>query len=310
MAIAQSSSVLGRPAGIGELAGMPEVDDVLAALWLNELLPNEVLFPSLARHPEATGPMAAPQRLASMYGAAVRTVTDINTGTDHAWATAFAPHVLISLGFGQILRPHVIELPPLGCFNTHPGDLPRYAGLFCPVRAILAGEENLVCTLHRMDRGIDTGPIVSQAHIPVDRAQSVTWHYEQLYLAGTPLVHELLSSLSAGRPAREQPQARGTRSYGGCLDLNEVTALHARGMRLAQRRDFRHYLGAFIASEPGRTDGLHAELTRCWQAWLSTLAPPARSLLDRVITLEELLLRGRIPAPAPNGSELAVEEVS
>jgi methionyl-tRNA formyltransferase len=56
----------------------------------------------------------------------------------------------------------VSEAPSLGSYNLHPGPLPRYAGLNSVSWAIYRGEKTHGVSLHKMEAGIDTGPIVSQ----------------------------------------------------------------------------------------------------------------------------------------------------
>lgn len=59
-----------------------------------------------------------------------------------------------------IVHPAVVAAPRIGSFNLHPGPLPRYAGLNAPSWAVFNGEETHAVTLHWMDDGIDTGPVV------------------------------------------------------------------------------------------------------------------------------------------------------
>jgi len=56
----------------------------------------------------------------------------------------------------------VLGVPARGAWNLHPGPLPRYAGLNAPSWAIYRGEQRHGVTVHRMDRGIDTGDIAYQ----------------------------------------------------------------------------------------------------------------------------------------------------
>ena len=76
-----------------------------------------------------------------------------------------------------IVHPAVLAAARIGAFNLHPGPLPRYAGLNAPSWAIYKGEKEHGVTVHKMDAGIDTGPIVYQAFFPItenDTALSVS----------------------------------------------------------------------------------------------------------------------------------------
>ncbi|MFE1777186.1 formyl transferase [Streptomyces sp. NPDC059008] len=304
LAIAQYPTTTERPNGLEEVAGLPEVDDALTALWLDDALPNEVLFPTLAELPTAPGAMAGPAHLASRHGAALRTVADLNTGPDLDWARAFAPDVLISLRFGQILRSAVIDLPPLGCFNAHSGDLPHYAGLFCPVRAVLAGERKLGCTLHRIDTGIDTGPVVARGYTPIDPTRSLAEHYARVYALAVPMICDLIATLVTRCDATGQPQDTASRQYGSQLTIEEITALHNAGMALTHPRDFSHYLLPFLPGPIGAgIPALATELVARWHAFADTLPHRARTLLQSCLHPDSLALyaAGEARARSPIG---------
>ncbi|MCA9973089.1 MAG: methionyl-tRNA formyltransferase, partial [Anaerolineales bacterium] len=70
----------------------------------------------------------------------------------HAWA----PDLIVVAAFGQILRPHVLDLPPHGCLNVHASLLPRWRGASPIQHALLAGDAETGITLMRMDPGLDT----------------------------------------------------------------------------------------------------------------------------------------------------------
>lgn len=63
----------------------------------------------------------------------------------------------------HIVNEEVVGAPRIGCFNLHPGPLPHYAGLNAPNWAIFRGETSHGVTVHKMERGIDTGHIVYQS---------------------------------------------------------------------------------------------------------------------------------------------------
>lgn len=81
--------------------------------------------------------------------------------------TALAPDLIIVAAFGHILRPKILNLPPFGCLNIHASLLPRWRGASPVTAAIRAGDVETGVTLMQMGRGLDTGPILSQAAIPI-----------------------------------------------------------------------------------------------------------------------------------------------
>ena len=75
---------------------------------------------------------------------------------------------LVVLGGTRILRPPVLAIPPRGTINAHPGLLPQLRGS-SSVGWALYKDLPVGCTVHYVDAGIDTGPILLQRRLPVRR---------------------------------------------------------------------------------------------------------------------------------------------
>jgi phosphoribosylglycinamide formyltransferase 1 len=70
-------------------------------------------------------------------------------------------------GFMRILSPYFVRAFPLRILNIHPALLPAFPGSDAQKQALEAGVKFTGCTVHIVDEGIDTGPIVCQAVVPV-----------------------------------------------------------------------------------------------------------------------------------------------
>lgn len=95
----------------------------------------------------------------------------------------FHPDVIIVAAYGQILPQQVLDIPRYGCINIHPSLLPKYRGSSPVAAAILAGDEFAGVSIMLMDRGLDTGPVLSRAMISVskqDTTESVTIKLSQV----------------------------------------------------------------------------------------------------------------------------------
>jgi methionyl-tRNA formyltransferase len=77
------------------------------------------------------------------------------------------PDVIVVAAFGQILPQSVIDIPDYGCINIHPSLLPRFRGATPVAAAVLAGDEVTGVSIMLMDKGLDTGPILASAQIPI-----------------------------------------------------------------------------------------------------------------------------------------------
>lgn len=99
--------------------------------------------------------------------------------------------------FSRRIPPKVLALMPLGVLNLHPSLLPHYRGpvpLFWQFRR---GETQFGVTVHLMDAGLDTGPILAQERIAVAAGEETTLS-ARLNAAGTKLLVEQLGRLADG----------------------------------------------------------------------------------------------------------------
>ncbi len=80
---------------------------------------------------------------------------------------AHAVDLVILAGFMRIVRKPLIEAFPNRIMNIHPALLPSFPGLHAQQQAIDYGVRVSGCTVHFVDEGMDTGPIIIQAAVPV-----------------------------------------------------------------------------------------------------------------------------------------------
>ncbi len=89
---------------------------------------------------------------------------------DEALVDALREHgvELVALaGFMRIITPVLIDAFPHAIMNIHPALLPSFPGLHAQCQALKHGVKLAGCTVHFVDRGTDTGPIICQAAVPV-----------------------------------------------------------------------------------------------------------------------------------------------
>ncbi len=120
--------------------------------------------------------------------------------------------LIVVAAFSRILRAELIGVPRLGCVNVHPSLLPRYRGPN-PFYWVLANQDAKTgVTVHRIDEGIDSGPILLQREF--DILQGDTEHTLQTRSAGlaAKLVVEAVALLASGT-AQWIPQDNSAASY-------------------------------------------------------------------------------------------------
>jgi methionyl-tRNA formyltransferase len=104
---------------------------------------------------------------------------------------ALGPDLLV-LGGTRIIRPHILEIPPAGTVNAHPGLLPRLRGS-SSVAWALYKDLPIGSTVHYVNSEIDAGPIILQRRLPVHRGET----YEQLVRRMLTLSGELMAETLA-----------------------------------------------------------------------------------------------------------------
>ena len=126
----------------------------------------------------------------------------------HDWQ----PDVIVVAAFGQILRPHVLALPPKGCINVHASLLPRWRGASPIQHAILAGDEQTGITLMQMDKGMDTGPLFVQESTAITAGDTSATLHDRLAALGAEMVRKHLNDIVDGR-LQAQPQDENLATY-------------------------------------------------------------------------------------------------
>lgn len=75
--------------------------------------------------------------------------------------------VIALAGYMRILTPFLVDAWEGRMLNIHPSLLPKYPGLDTHARALAAGEAEAGCTVHLVTAGVDEGPVLGQARVPV-----------------------------------------------------------------------------------------------------------------------------------------------
>lgn len=107
-------------------------------------------------------------------GVAAEVVSYRDHGERSAWDASLAavvgshrPDLVVCAGFMRILGPAFLERFGSRTLNTHPALLPSFPGTHAVRDALSHGVHVTGCTVHLVDAGVDTGPIVAQAAVPV-----------------------------------------------------------------------------------------------------------------------------------------------
>ncbi len=178
----------------------------------------------LARQPGAR--LGEIQRFATGKGIPVVWVKSAAEATD-AMRT-IAPEVAVAACFPWRLPRAARDIPPLGILNVHPSLLPAGRGPEPVFWTLRRGEPVTGVTVHRMDAGFDTGPIVAQTEMAIPDGIRAPALEQDLMTRGGSLLVDALPALAAGtlqpwpQPSRGSHVCAGTGR--GRLDDDDLAA--------------------------------------------------------------------------------------
>ena len=152
----------------------------------------------------------------------------------------WAPELIVVAAYGQILRRNILDLPQFGCINVHASLLPRWRGAAPIHAAIREGDAQTGISIMKMEAGLDTGPVISQAELPIE--SDVTTHDLSVQLADLSaalLIKTLPGYLSGDLQPQAQNDTNSTyapmlKKSDGRLDTDRSARYLARQVRAYQ----------------------------------------------------------------------------
>jgi methionyl-tRNA formyltransferase len=161
------------------------------------------------------------KQLALAHGVPVAQPAALRSEAERTALREWRPDLLVVVAYGLILPREVLELPPLGCVNIHASLLPRWRGAAPIQRAILAGDTRTGVTLMRMERGLDTGPMLLREALPIGATTTAGELHDALAGLGARLLLQALPGLADGSLAAEPQPAEGV-THAAKLDKGEA----------------------------------------------------------------------------------------
>lgn len=157
------------------------------------------------RHGEAAAPPV--KTLAQQYGIPVFQCAKIRLPEGVDALRAFAPDLMVTVAFGQILSSENLSIPKYGCINVHGSLLPKYRGA-APIQwAVINGEKESGVTTMMTDVGLDTGDILMTEKTPVGENETAGELFDRLSLMGAELLKKTILALENGTLKRTPQDA-------------------------------------------------------------------------------------------------------
>ena len=115
------------------------------------------------------------------------------------WVKNLSPDLLVLAFVTQFVPKEMIDMSTHGGINYHPSLLPKYRGGSAINWAIISGETETGVTIHQIDEGVDTGPIIIQEKVeiaPDDTVKSL--YFKKLYPLGIKMVAKAVRLIREG----------------------------------------------------------------------------------------------------------------
>ncbi|MCM8540277.1 MAG: hypothetical protein NE328_08380 [Lentisphaeraceae bacterium] len=137
--------------------------------------------------------------LAKKYGFEIHDATNINSPKTLAFLKSHSPEIIISAYFPQILKKKALSIPSKGILNLHPGYLPAYKGAMAYFWAAKNNAGQAGVSIHWMDEGIDTGPLLARKLFRINRKTSQDKVLIITALIGSSLLKRIGRKLMKGK---------------------------------------------------------------------------------------------------------------
>lgn len=185
---------------------------------LDALIQNDEYILAVITHkdnPEEEIWFRSVAKLAKQYDIPVHTPESMNTPDWIERIRTWAPDLILSFYYRNMIHEEILKIPRLGAFNMHGSLLPKYRGRVPINWAILRGEKTTGVTLHHMVKRADAGDIVDQEALPIgpdDTAQEV---FNKCVTAARLVLLRQIEALTTGTaPRRAQDESQAT-YFGG-----------------------------------------------------------------------------------------------
>jgi methionyl-tRNA formyltransferase len=158
-----------------------------------------------------------------------------------------AADLMVVAAYGLILPQSVLDMPRLGCINIHASLLPRWRGAAPIQRAILAGDSETGVCIMQMEAGLDTGPVLLSAALPITGEDTSATLHDKLAALGAHLVVDALERLpltALAQPVEGVSYAAKIEKAEAALDWRQPAM-----QLLRQVRAFNPFPGGFSALE-------------------------------------------------------------
>lgn len=106
--------------------------------------------------------------------------------------------LFVVVAYGKIIPSTILALPRLGCVNLHPSLLPKYRGPSPMQWTIAEGDDETGISVMKLDEGMDTGPLLAQKRIQIEKLETVESLTRKIHDVGPMFLSETILAYADG----------------------------------------------------------------------------------------------------------------
>lgn len=148
------------------------------------------------------------------------------------------PDIIISLFSKEYIPQAILKIPKFGCINLHPAKLPFYKGVSPTFWVLANGEKETGVTLHYIDKKIDTGEIIAQKVILINKQFSEHELYMKCSIEGKKLLKNFLLKLPKKRKNPNKKPMQRPGSYFSLPTKDAVEKFSKNGYKFFKINEF------------------------------------------------------------------------
>jgi methionyl-tRNA formyltransferase len=175
-------------------------------------------------------------------------VNDINSKESVGWIESLNPDVIFCFGWSSLIKERVLNIAPMGVIGYHPAKLPKNRGRHPLIWALALGLEKSASTFFFMDKGADTGDILSQVDFEISYQDDARNLYDKVVNIALIQIEGFIPALEKGtytRNKQNEKESNGWRKRNE-LDGEIDFRMNSRSIYNLTRALTKPYVGAHI----------------------------------------------------------------
>ena len=153
----------------------------------------------------------------------IKVIQPVKIRNEYEDIISLNPDIIVTCAYGQIVPSIILDAPRLGCINVHASLLPELRGGAPIHKAIIYGHKKTGITIMYMDKGMDTGDMISKVEVEISNLDTATTLHDKLMEASVKLLEETLPSIVNGTNKREkQDDSKATYAYNVSRDEEHI----------------------------------------------------------------------------------------